>query len=191
RTRSPDGRRVPPFRGKSTGRAAGRFRTSPRPIQRQSRQVRAFPAVKPLMPSRRKSAPSPRPATETRALDFYRRVVESARDVIFETDGAGVWTFLNPAWKELTGFTIEESLGRDFREFVHPEERGGDSDATLPFDAWREDRLRRECRFLHRSGGFRWLEAEVRLVRDAAGPIHGAAGTLSDVTVPRETQEAL
>jgi PAS domain-containing protein len=41
----------------------------------------------------------------------YRALVESIGEIIFQTDTAGRWTFLNPAWTAITGFTIEESLG--------------------------------------------------------------------------------
>src|SRR5262249_59845553 len=41
----------------------------------------------------------------------YRSVVENIKEVIFQTDREGRWTFLNPAWTEITGFKIRSSLG--------------------------------------------------------------------------------
>ena len=41
----------------------------------------------------------------------YQTVVENIKEVIFQTDREGRWTFLNPAWSEITGFKIRNSLG--------------------------------------------------------------------------------
>ena len=41
-------------------------------------------------------------------------------EVLFETDSSGRWTFLSPSWNELTGFTIAQSIGNSFLDFVHP-----------------------------------------------------------------------
>ncbi|MFO7539785.1 MAG: hypothetical protein R6X32_17235 [Chloroflexota bacterium] len=34
-------------------------------------------------------------------------------DIIFQTEAAGRWTFLNNAWTEIAGFSVAESLGQD------------------------------------------------------------------------------
>src|SRR5262249_34257590 len=52
-----------------------------------------------------------------------RRVVETIHQVIFEPDAAGLWTLLNPAWSEITGFSIDESIGKSFRDFIDPRDR--------------------------------------------------------------------
>ena len=39
----------------------------------------------------------------------YRTVVEQAREVICTVNAHGKWTFLNPAWTQITGFDVEES----------------------------------------------------------------------------------
>jgi PAS domain-containing protein len=49
-----------------------------------------------------------------RARQRHRQVVEGLPEVIFETDSAGLWTLLNPAWTDITGI-----LGRRVpRRFV-------------------------------------------------------------------------
>jgi PAS domain S-box-containing protein len=53
----------------------------------------------------------------------YREVLDHISEVIFRTDAQGRWTMLNPAWEELTGFTVKESLGRPVSEFVVAEDR--------------------------------------------------------------------
>lgn len=36
----------------------------------------------------------------------YRIVVNTIKEVIFQTDRGGNWIFLNPAWTEITGYTF-------------------------------------------------------------------------------------
>src|SRR5690606_14870302 len=52
----------------------------------------------------------------------YRSVVDDVKQVVFRTDQAGHWTLLNPAWTELTGHTVEESLGHSFLATFFPED---------------------------------------------------------------------
>src|SRR5678815_4102615 len=53
----------------------------------------------------------------------YRSVVESIKEVIFQIDREGRWTFLNRAWVEITGFNLSESLGKCFADYIHPDDR--------------------------------------------------------------------
>ena len=46
------------------------------------------------------------------------RVVNHVPGVIFETDGVGNFKFLNPSWELLSGYTVEETLGKHYSEFL-------------------------------------------------------------------------
>ena len=41
-------------------------------------------------------------------------------EIFFKTDNSGIWTFLSPTWNKLTGFTVAESIGNSFLDYVHP-----------------------------------------------------------------------
>ena len=58
-------------------------------------------------------------ASETR----YRQVADSLQEVLFQTDAAGNWSFLNPAWTEITGYDVDQSLGQDAAATLHPDDR--------------------------------------------------------------------
>ena len=42
----------------------------------------------------------------------FKTVVESVREVVFQTDAAGRWTYLNPAWEEASGHSVASSVGQ-------------------------------------------------------------------------------
>ncbi len=58
-------------------------------------------------------------ASETR----YREVADSLQEVLFQTDARDCWSFLNPAWTEITGQPIGESLGQNAAAALHPDDR--------------------------------------------------------------------
>ena len=121
----------------------------------------------------------------------YRSLVDNIREVVFQTDAEGHWTFLNPAWTDVTGFSVPDSLGKLFLDYVHPDDRQTNIERFEPLIQRRKECCRHEVRYLHRDGGFRWIEVYARLLLDAEGGIVGTAGTLMDVTERRQAEAAL
>jgi PAS domain S-box-containing protein len=131
--------------------------------------------------SERKTAEAALRDSETR----YRSVVNNVKEIIFQTDAQGLWTFLNPAWSEITGFPVEDSLGKLFLDYVHPDDRQRNAELFEPLIQRRKDYCRHEIRYLHQDGGFRWIEVYARLTLDEEDHIIGTSGTLSDITQRR------
>lgn len=52
----------------------------------------------------------------------FRSYVENANDVVFSLSPEGKFTYVSPQWKEAFGYEIEETIGRDFAPFVHPDD---------------------------------------------------------------------
>ncbi|WP_376696246.1 bifunctional diguanylate cyclase/phosphodiesterase [Wenzhouxiangella sp. EGI_FJ10305] len=121
----------------------------------------------------------------------YRSVVNNIREVVFQADVEGRWTFLNPAWQEITGFPVEKTLGQRYIEFVHPEDRGGSDREFRQLMAGRKTVARSEVRYRTRQGDSRWVEVNVRATRDEDGRIIGCAGTLRDITQQREAERKM
>lgn len=126
----------------------------------------------------RKQAEEALRASEAR----FRSVIENVKEVIFQTDMQGLWTFLNPSWTEITGFTLEESLGTDFLGYVHPDDRQRNLDLFLPLIERKKDYCRHVIRYVCKDGSSRWIEVFARLTIDSEGAVVGTSGTLSDVT---------
>ena len=110
----------------------------------------------------------------------YRSVVENIKEVIFQVNEKGLWTFLNPAWTEITGFKVKETLGTPFADYVHPEDRERHTELFQQLIERRHSYCRDETRYLARDGTFRWVEvyAQPTLDTDALG----TSGTIRDIT---------
>ena len=53
----------------------------------------------------------------------YRRIVESASDIIYRTDERGYFTYANHAAVRIIGYPIKEILGRNYMELLRPDYR--------------------------------------------------------------------
>ncbi len=121
----------------------------------------------------------------------YRSVVNNIKEVIFQTDPTGLWTFLNPTWTEITGFSVNESIGINFLDYIYPEDRQRNLEIFQSLIQRQNEYYRYEVRYLTKDGGFRWMEAFVHLALDDDRSIIGTYGTLDDITDRRRTEEAL
>jgi PAS domain S-box-containing protein len=121
----------------------------------------------------------------------YRYVVNNLREVIFQRDVDGCWTFLNPAWTEITGYEVAESLGRNFLEFIHPDDRA----ITLnQFNALMSSQVgatRYEVRCRTKNGSYRWIEVQGRVNKAGDGKFLGSSGTLNDITDRKRIEQAI
>ncbi|HEY9609380.1 CHASE4 domain-containing protein [Allocoleopsis sp.] len=112
----------------------------------------------------------------------YRSVVNNIQEVIFQTDPAGRWTFLNPAWTEITGFSLEESLGKPCWTFIHLEDQPYYNQQFRRLMEGEIQDTRYELRFQTNDGRDRIFEVHSRLIVGRCREIAGIAGTLHDIT---------
>jgi PAS domain S-box-containing protein len=118
------------------------------------------------------------------------KIIESVHEVVFTTDAHNRWTYLNPAWAQLTGFTVEESLGRGVMDFVWCDDHDyGEAQLAQIFTGVRTD-SRPEVRYRTRSGDYRWMEVNASVESGPGGDRSGTYGTLTDIT-DRKRSETL
>lgn len=120
------------------------------------------------------SAESPR--------EYLERLIPHLRDVVFRTRGKAYWSYLSPAWESLTGFSVEESLGRSIMDFVHPDDRQENTSVKEQLESGQKQASRHVKRLVRRDGSFVWIEVDVRVLYDASGEFQGSVGTLRDIT---------
>ena len=136
-------------------------------------------------------APEARLALVQAEADRFRALVDDLKEVVFQIDRQGRWSFLNPAWTELTGFPIGECLGSPFLEFLH----AADRPRYLNILSYTVDTgqavFEGEFRLPARTGDVKWVEAHQRIAFDAEGVVLGVSGTLKDITERKHTEIVL
>ncbi len=121
---------------------------------------------------------------ETRELlahseNRLRKLINGMHEILFELDQDGDVSFLNPAWEQLTGFTVEETLGRPFTDFLM------ENDAAQLFTPDQLAALQAKQREVSlRTAGSKplWMHLEASAQHDQSGRFTGVIGTLGDIT---------
>ncbi len=119
----------------------------------------------------------------------YRMVVENVAEIIFQTDTNGLWVFLNNSWETITGFSVKESIGQLFINFVYPEDRERNWKEFEPLIKREKEYFRHEIRYLTKDGNFRWIEVYAKLGIDENNTVIGTYGTLQDITNRKLAEE--
>jgi PAS domain S-box-containing protein len=119
----------------------------------------------------------------------YQNVLDSVREVIFQTDERGCWSFLNPAWVEITGYSVEESLGRACLDIVYPDDRPLTASQYRPLVKEEIPFTRYETRIVTKDGEPRWVEVHARPTAYVQGQMRGLSGTLTDITERKRSEQ--
>ena len=125
-----------------------------------------------------------------RAQERLARVVASSPAVLYSIRveaAAFSLDWISDNVERLLGYTAEEALGPDWWvERLHHEDRAR---VLAEVGQIRErDLVQHEYRFRRRDGAYRWMRAEIRLLRDAAGEPVEAVGSWTDVTSNKEAE---
>jgi len=121
----------------------------------------------------------------------HKAIIDNVKGVIFQTNKTGCWTFLSPIWTKITGFTIEESIGKFFLNYVYADDQEFHYKQFQSIIEEKRPYSRYEIRYSTKNGEFRWIEVYARLTKDEYGNISGTLGTLHDITVQRKTEKML
>jgi PAS domain S-box-containing protein len=161
-------------------------------MARREQQAKADEAANALIRAEQQTTAFERRTAELHASEErYRMLVDTIQEVVFQTDAQANLTFLNPAWTEITGYSVEESLGRNVLAFVHPDDHQGHLDKCYMLLSRETDTCRHMVRYITSSGDIRWIEARARIMTDIHGEIVGIAGLLNDLTERKHWEDAL
>lgn len=118
----------------------------------------------------------------------YRIIIENSKEIIIVSQNGKI-QFLNPLGLKITGYGLNELIGRPFIQFIHPEDR------DLVWDHYRK-RLSGDnpdedyvFRFIDRKGEIHWVKTNAILIDWEGKP--ATLNMLSEITELINTQEAL
>ncbi len=112
--------------------------------------------------------------------DRYKSVVEQVNEVIYQTDSVGKFIFINNYWTQLTGYKINESIGKSLIDFIFAEDQKKISKEIISIIFNKKESAKSEARIITKSGGLRWMEINAHLTREDH-KIVGVSGTITDI----------
>lgn len=121
---------------------------------------------------------------ETRELlehseNRLRKLVNGMHEVLFELDQDGDVSFLNPVWERMTGFPVEETLGRPFTDFLIEQETAG---LFAPDQLAALQAQQSEVNLRTAAGNPLWVHLDASAQHDRSGRFTGVIGTLGDIS---------
>lgn len=114
-------------------------------------------------------------------------VLKNVEGVIFETDSQGKFLFLNKAWETVTGFAIEEALGRHYSEFLS--QLGNDDKEELDKIACSDsETYSNVLEAKTKDGVSKWIEIAFKSIQGEDEKTTGVIGSIIDVTTLKKTE---
>jgi PAS domain S-box-containing protein len=123
--------------------------------------------------------------------ELHHMLMSQTSDVIaLTTPAESRYTWVSPSAARVLGWEYHKLVGRTVYDFVHPEDveavraarsslLGDHEQASVTF------------RYRRPSGGFIWIEGQIRRLRDADGAITGLLSTLRDITERKRLEAEL
>jgi PAS domain S-box-containing protein len=125
-----------------------------------------------------------------RSEQHFRTLIENSSDVASIVDARGVSTYHSPSLERVLGYPVEEVLGTDSFERIHPDDHARCRDALAAvFGSPGTSRVL-DFRYLHRDGSWRNVEVTARTLRDDSAA-DGAILNLRDATERKEAEAQL
>lgn len=116
-----------------------------------------------------------------------RTLINNMHEVLFELDSEGRISFINPSWQTITGFSIDDSLGKMMVEFISNDGADIFSPENLPKIQKKNHEL-----FINSADGDPvWVTLDADYQTDSDGNFTGVIGTLGDVTETVELNRML
>ncbi|WP_395048038.1 PAS domain S-box protein [Flavobacterium sp.] len=112
----------------------------------------------------------------------YKNLIESASDIIYETDRHGNFTFINKFSETLLGYKIEEGIGKHFSVFVHKDYVDKVTKFYINCSFTNDEFPYIEFPIIKKDGQELWVSQKVTLSRNAKGKIIGHLAIARDIS---------
>jgi PAS domain S-box-containing protein len=110
--------------------------------------------------------------------------------IVWRTDAQGLNDYLNAAWYDYTGLTVEQSRGTGWSTAVHPDDQAV-TQATWVESVHNGAAYNAEFRMLGRDGTYRWFLVRGRPLPALDGTVAAWFGTCTDIDTQKSAADAM
>ncbi len=121
----------------------------------------------------------------------YKSVLNNIKEVVFQADTSGEWTFLNEAWKELTGFEIADTLGTKISDYIHVDDLPRFSDKITQSIQHKTIQDNFPAMLKNNFGNYNRFEITFSPILSQTGVVYGISGIMHDTTENNKNLELL
>jgi PAS domain S-box-containing protein len=99
-----------------------------------------------------------RDLSNARKLEIERnRLFDYSRGIMAITDRSGVLGQVNPAWQQILGYDVQQSIGQNFLNFIYPPDQEKTINHMIEMDASGKPQNNFEIRYCDQDGEIVWL----------------------------------
>lgn len=131
--------------------------------------------------SQRKNAQEKLQKSEER----FRQLVETINDAIYEIGGDATIKYVSPSIEKVVGYKPEELIGKNFFDYMYPEDRPMLQEALQKLGTLNYSHL--EYRYIAKNGNIRWVRSSTTPVYKE-GKLVGGNGSLTDITERKKSE---
>jgi PAS domain S-box-containing protein len=124
--------------------------------------------------------------------ELYRSVINNISEVVFQISLEGIYLYLNPAWTAITGYSITETIGTNYVNYMVSD------DPTEEYQHLFRQLINQEIEYIQyirrcktKSDNYRWIEIFAQPTLDKMGKVVSISGTFSDITIRKLIEEEL
>jgi diguanylate cyclase (GGDEF)-like protein/PAS domain S-box-containing protein len=123
-------------------------------------------------------------------LSHFRGLAEAIPEIVFTASSDGLVDYCNNRWYEMSGLTVEQTLGQGWTRAIHPD------DLPVCLKEWERSvqtgsTLQTEYRLCDGQGQYRWHLVRAIAFRDSGGVIVKWFGTCTDIEDQKHNQQIL
>jgi diguanylate cyclase (GGDEF)-like protein/PAS domain S-box-containing protein len=122
---------------------------------------------------------------------LFRLLADHSTDTLVRGNLQGERLYISPGVRSLLGYEPAEMIGKKAADIMHPEDREAFGQVMADVCAGRIEQVTTEHRQRHRDGRWVWMEAHIRLTRDAGGAPDGYVVSVRDVSHRKATEARL
>lgn len=114
----------------------------------------------------------------SKSEETFRHLVETVNDAIYEITSEGIINYVSPAIERIVGYTPDELIGRNFFQFMYPDDRPILLEALQKLGD--KDFSYLEYRYLTKEGQIRWVRSSTTPILKE-GNVVGGTGSLTNI----------
>jgi two-component system phosphate regulon sensor histidine kinase PhoR len=130
----------------------------------------------------------PRGGNQAGSSDIYQTLIENLNEVVFSIDLQGTFTFISPVIEQLSGYKVEQVVGKTFDTFVYPEDLPGVKSSFKHTMTGHPEPY--EFRAFDRNHVIHNVHTSSHLIQENGKPI-GITGVMLEITDRKTTEQAL
>lgn len=125
-----------------------------------------------------------------RSRDFYLTLFEELPTMIWRLASDGTCDYVNKAWLDFTGRTLQEEMGDGWIQCIHPEDLDGFKEKL--FEALgKKEAVSKEVRAQRKDGQWRWILLVAKPFLGLEGEFSGYIGACYDITERKQQEQNL